>query len=103
MATLEKRIWALETVTGSQFCPVAMFITFVAACDGRPVYPHPANGWYFYANCQRVTIMRLPDETDETLQERAAAAGRATCDPRAGNYGVLLLPVESDGDSNAGI
>ena len=101
MATLESRIAALETATGSQFWPLAMFIPFVAACDGRPDYSHPPNGWYFNANGQRVNIMRLPDESDEALQERAAAAGRATCDLRAGNYGVLLFPVESDGHANA--
>ncbi len=100
MATFEKRIWALETATGSQFCPLALFITFVAACDGQPVYSLPPNGWYFNANNQRVNIMRLPGETDEALQERAGAAGRATCNPRTGNYGVLLLPAESDGHAN---
>ena len=101
MATLENRIVALETATGSQFFPLAMFMTFVAACDGRPVYPAPPDGWYFNANGQRVNIMRLPDESDEALQNRAAAAGRATCDPRAGSFGVLLLPAESDGHANA--
>jgi hypothetical protein len=100
MGTIEKRIWALEAAKGNQLCPVAIFITFVAACDGWPDYSHQPNGWYFYANGQRVNIMLLPDETAEALQGRAAAAGRVTCGSRSGNYGVLLLPVESDGHAN---
>lgn len=68
------------------------------------IYDHALpSGWHYVGKGgERVNIMRLPDETDESLRGRAAAACRADCagttpilfqiDEHWENVGGFILP-----------
>ncbi len=69
MSTLNQRITVLEQQ--AQINDNVIF--YEVHSDDAEAAP----GWFFYCDGGRVDILRLPDEPDSALRERAAAACRA--------------------------
>lgn len=94
MATLNTRITILEQ--RAQIDDNVVF--FAVHSDDAGV---PAQGWFFNWDGERMDILRLPDETDDALRVRAAAACRAAncpmvlfeIDEHWINHGGLFVPT----------
>lgn len=63
------------------------------------IYDSVPLGWYYYAEGERVNILRLPDETDDALRARAAATYRAA---HPGTQ-PALLQLDDDRENHFGL
>lgn len=94
MATIKERIMQLEQQAEIND-NVIFFEVHPDDCDDA------AQGWFFYRDGVRVDILRLPDEADDVLRVRAAAACRAAncpmvlfeIDPEWVNHYGLIVPM----------
>jgi hypothetical protein len=91
MKAIESRIEKLEKNQPSDLDdPIIWIVSTVAAENGKPV-EQSTIGWRYDCNGSRVEIMRLENETEEELQERAANLARQN-KPK-GHFAVLLMQI----------